>query len=57
MPPDLAATIGRTRLPRLRHASELTGCAVLARAGPLNPALLRDKGMPAPARLVLAFPG
>ncbi|HET8898299.1 MAG TPA: cysteine synthase A [Rhodanobacteraceae bacterium] len=34
---DLAAGIGRTPLIRLRHASELTGCEVLAKAELLNP--------------------
>ncbi|HVC16794.1 MAG TPA: cysteine synthase A [Rhodanobacter sp.] len=36
-PPDFAAAIGRTQLLRLRHASELTGCEVLAKTELLNP--------------------
>ncbi|MFD2174786.1 cysteine synthase A [Rhodobacter lacus] len=35
--PDLAATIGNTPLIRLRHASEITGCTILAKAEFLNP--------------------
>ena len=35
--PDLAATIGQTPLLRLRHASLLTGCEVLAKAELMNP--------------------
>src|SRR5580658_8797472 len=35
--PDLSATIGHTPLLRLRHASALTGCEVLAKAELLNP--------------------
>ncbi len=35
--PDLSATIGRTPLLRLRGASELTGCEVLAKTELLNP--------------------
>ena len=35
--PDLSASVGHTPLIRLRHASELTGCEVLAKAEFLNP--------------------
>ncbi|MGP1664848.1 MAG: pyridoxal-phosphate dependent enzyme, partial [Rhodanobacter sp.] len=35
--PDLSASVGHTPLLRLRHASELTGCNVLAKAELLNP--------------------
>lgn len=35
--PDLAAMIGHTALLRLRHASEITGCEILAKAEFLNP--------------------
>ncbi len=35
--PDLSATVGRTPLLRLRHASALTGCEILAKAEFLNP--------------------
>jgi cysteine synthase A len=35
--PDLAATIGQTPLLRLRHASKLTGCEILAKAELMNP--------------------
>ncbi|KZC43380.1 cysteine synthase A, partial [Rhodanobacter sp. FW510-R12] len=35
--PDLSAAIGRTPLLRLRHASALTGCEILAKAEFLNP--------------------
>jgi cysteine synthase len=35
--PDLSSTIGHTPLLRLRHASALTGCEVLAKAELLNP--------------------
>jgi len=35
--PDLAATIGHTPLLRLRNASQLTGCEVLAKAELMNP--------------------
>jgi cysteine synthase A len=35
--PDLSATVGHTPLVRLRHASELTGCEILAKAEFLNP--------------------
>ncbi|HWU77253.1 MAG TPA: cysteine synthase A [Rhodanobacter sp.] len=35
--PDLAATVGRTPLLRLRQASALTGCEILAKAEFLNP--------------------
>ena len=35
--PDLSATIGHTPLLRLRHASALTGCEILAKAEFLNP--------------------
>lgn len=35
--PDLAATIGRTPLLRLRRASEITGCEILGKAEFLNP--------------------
>lgn len=34
---DLSASVGHTPLVRLRHASELTGCAILAKAELLNP--------------------
>jgi cysteine synthase A len=34
---DLSATVGHTPLLRLRHASELTGCEILAKAEFLNP--------------------
>jgi len=34
---DLAATVGHTPLLRLRHASALTGCEILAKAEFLNP--------------------
>ena len=34
---DFASAIGRTPLLRLRHASELTGCEVLAKAELMNP--------------------
>ncbi|MEW9624991.1 cysteine synthase A [Rhodanobacter geophilus] len=34
---DLSASVGHTPLIRLRHASELTGCEVLAKAELLNP--------------------
>ena len=30
--PDLSASVGHTPLVRLRHASELTGCHILAKA-------------------------
>ncbi len=35
--PDLSATVGHTPLLRMRHASELTGCEILAKAEFLNP--------------------
>jgi cysteine synthase A len=35
--PDLSAAVGHTPLLRLRHASRLTGCEVLAKAEFLNP--------------------
>jgi cysteine synthase A len=35
--PDFASAIGRTPLLRLRYASELTGCEVLAKAELMNP--------------------
>ncbi len=35
--PDLPASIGQTPLIRLRHASELTGCAILGKAEFMNP--------------------
>ena len=35
--PDLSASVGHTPLVRLRHASELTGCHILAKAELLNP--------------------
>lgn len=35
--PDFATTIGHTPLLRLRHASEITGCEVLAKAEHMNP--------------------
>jgi cysteine synthase A len=35
--PDLSATIGHTPLLRLRHASALTGCEILAKAEFMNP--------------------
>jgi len=34
---DLSASVGRTSLIRLRHASELTGCEVSAKAELLSP--------------------
>ncbi|GAB3780817.1 hypothetical protein GCM10028797_04940 [Dyella agri] len=58
----LSARVGRTPLIRLRYASELTGCEVLADAGTryqaklFNPAFLREKGIPVPAWLEQAFP-
>lgn len=35
--PDLSAAIGHTPLLRLRHASAITGCEILAKAELLNP--------------------
>jgi cysteine synthase A len=35
--PDFASAIGRTPLLRLRHASQITGCEVLAKAELMNP--------------------
>ncbi len=35
--PDLSAAVGHTPLLRLRQASELTGCEILAKAEFLNP--------------------
>jgi len=55
--PYLAAAIGRTRLLRLRHAPEPIAREVPARTGPLDPAFLRDKGVPVPDRLAPAFRG
>ncbi|MDE2157060.1 MAG: hypothetical protein KGJ32_14410 [Xanthomonadaceae bacterium] len=52
-PADLAAAIGRTRLRRLRHASEPAGCEVPTRTGLPDPALLHEEGMPVPDWLAL----
>jgi threonine dehydratase len=46
--PELSATIGSTPLLRLRHASALTGCEVLAKAELLNPGgSIKDRTAPA----------